>query len=1618
MHATLSAPEYSRRLLASWTMALRLCLSCATVEGASTCATCGGPLVSPSKENLKALLDAKVRVEIDAWERAGVVDAETSERLRERRKGPATKAVEPTSKRSSAKPVRDVMGAVLDGLERRKRETGERWNAIVARVESDGPTASKETSVDPAPEPRRSSRNKGSGGDTRDAIDAGRGLFGGAEAGAGGGLEALADLDDAPSSSRAPGDAAEPHHASAGALLAEYVWWFLGMLLVLAGSVMGVREAWRTLAGPPRQIVIAAALFGYHGMFLGLSALVARRSTLAGRVLASIAVGLLPTVFIALAALAEGSRGLGLGVSAGALALTALTLSSAEKRFSNSPSRTLALVVIPALAAEVLVGSATTLGLRMAIPFVGIASAGYTGLRLGRSPSMASSVAAFVASTYVAIALGLFAILGAPGSSAFPIESGSLAHAAVLLYFLALALVLAHAAGKDSVVRAAPHLAPAVELGALAGVALASCVAARAAFVEGSSFVSDAPLAVRGTAAFAFGALPAMGAIGFAVAAKRHSAALHPAVLLGTLSTFLLARAAFPGQASMAFAGAALAGALVVLASRFSKDRVRTMLEVWGGGIGLLATAFAGASSTRPAGEPVLECVVAGGIVAAAAHAAGGIHRGRMHVVGTLAALGATAAFFVPSTPSESTTRLVYVCAALAAGYGLLALPHGARLARREHDLGERPLDDMSLVFGLVGGLVFVFRPFVLIDLASATYGQSFLAAARLLAPVVLPGLAVSAAIAARAVRDRSRLVPFAAALVVGATLSAGLGVSGGAGLALAMGLATVVATVAACARGPQKEPERASSEVSIGRPFAAIFPIPFGATGSDLMDGVAAAAMAFAGRGVVATLEWLSVRPEEQRIVAVLGLSLMAGALVLAFVSHSHRAFALRGSVGTLGALGAFAAFAGVTNRIGRPLPPAVVGVRLSILIALIWLLARLLTRTGPKLATWLGRPDHGPRYAFVPHVGVFVLGALLAVDAVLVGGPTFTRALLVTPPSFFLGAALSAFLLARSSSRSVLAIPLVYTGLGALLLAAPLVAVRRSLLGPVLVPLVPPGSQWVLVGTEEAARPNWLDPLGYLPASETVVALYSRAYFGLLVFAIASLALTAFLARSALARRVVVKGLLDLDPDSDTAKVANGAFAATACAAGLGGFAAFAQPALDVPAVPGLFVALALALFGAGARRELGAAKVLTAAAVVTAGVAAFVGTACAFERLGSSVLTSPSRVAFSSLDLGTAVSAFGPALALALAFISSLAHVGTVASESKREAHSWGLAAGRDVLLVGTLVLLAWTVGTTGTVGTTATVVGASTLRAPLGAGALALVLVAGTALHALVRGRTPRHAYVLQVSIVAAYALIRVAIPTLPPFLDAIAALIYGFVLVGATTLATRLEVPPVAAATRRFAAALPLLVAVLRADGASLDSALIAAGAGVLYAVLAATDKSRIFGAFAAIAGNLALLLGALALGFDGIEAYVGPLGLLLLVLAQIFAAKLTPQSRMALRILGSLLLYAPAAMKLTFRLGQATDGTYSVLFGAVCILGMLAGMALRIRAYVVIGTLFVTLDVVANLVFAGLRDHRVGFVILSVSGLAILATMIAMTLKREEVTAFVRRVRGAVRGWD
>ena len=96
----------------------------------------------------------------------------------------------------------------------------------------------------------------------------------------------------------------------------------------------------------------------------------------------------------------------------------------------------------------------------------------------------------------------------------------------------------------------------------------------------------------------------------------------------------------------------------------------------------------------------------------------------------------------------------------------------------------------------------------------------------------------------------------------------------------------------------------------------------------------------------------------------------------------------------------------------------------------------------------------------------------------------------------------------------------------------------------------------------------------------------------------------------------------------------------------------------------------------------------------------------------------------------------------------------------------------------------------------------------------------------------------------------------------------------------------------------------------------------------------------------------------------------------------------------------------------------AEDGSYSVVFGVVCLLGVLAGLVLQVRAYLALGTLFLTLDIIANLVHAGLRDHRVGFVLLSVSGLGILGIMIGITLRRDWAWGIARRFRSRLSAWD
>jgi hypothetical protein len=379
----------------------------------------------------------------------------------------------------------------------------------------------------------------------------------------------------------------------------------------------------------------------------------------------------------------------------------------------------------------------------------------------------------------------------------------------------------------------------------------------------------------------------------------------------------------------------------------------------------------------------------------------------------------------------------------------------------------------------------------------------------------------------------------------------------------------------------------------------------------------------------------------------------------------------------------------------------------------------------------------------------------------------------------------------------------------------------------------------------------------------------------------------------------------------------------------------------------------------------------------------------------------------------SVGTLVAFVSPettALAAGLAGLAVGAHGAArwIEAEEPRTGAGWG----RDALLMATFCFASWHVARAS----------GGVLRPTLSstfAGVGALAVVGLVSVHAAWKEASARHVYFVQLATVATYGVLRVTTGReLPPEADAIFALALGFVLVGVTVLARRAKLPPVARATRLFAALLPLGVALALGNEQGYEKAAGALGSAMLYGALAWVERSRFLGALGAIAVNLALLLSALATGIDGLEIYLAPLGLFLLALGHLFAASLERPLRQWLRVLGSLLLYLPAGWSITFQLGLAPDARYPVVFGLVCLLGVAVGMLLRIRAYLVLGSAFLVLDVLANLLHAGLRNHRLGFLLLSGAGLLILGGMVFSTLQREVVQGLVRRYRARIASWD
>lgn len=165
---------------------------------------------------------------------------------------------------------------------------------------------------------------------------------------------------------------------------------------------------------------------------------------------------------------------------------------------------------------------------------------------------------------------------------------------------------------------------------------------------------------------------------------------------------------------------------------------------------------------------------------------------------------------------------------------------------------------------------------------------------------------------------------------------------------------------------------------------------------------------------------------------------------------------------------------------------------------------------------------------------------------------------------------------------------------------------------------------------------------------------------------------------------------------------------------------------------------------------------------------------------------------------------------------------------------------------------------------------------------------------------------------------------------------------------------------------------------------------------------------------AALAFNGAVLTLWFGSGWGEGQYVLVPMGLSGLVLVQVFHGELGEAWSARLRALAVGLVYAAAAFR-----PLAIDTTWAFFLCVfLCVAGVGAGIALRIRSFVTLGTIFLVTTVVATLVRWGVREPRLGALFLSALGLGVVAFMVLVTTKKAELLERYKRVRGALERWE
>jgi hypothetical protein len=210
--------------------------------------------------------------------------------------------------------------------------------------------------------------------------------------------------------------------------------------------------------------------------------------------------------------------------------------------------------------------------------------------------------------------------------------------------------------------------------------------------------------------------------------------------------------------------------------------------------------------------------------------------------------------------------------------------------------------------------------------------------------------------------------------------------------------------------------------------------------------------------------------------------------------------------------------------------------------------------------------------------------------------------------------------------------------------------------------------------------------------------------------------------------------------------------------------------------------------------------------------------------------------------------------------------------------------------------------------------------------------------------------------------------------------------------------------------------LPLLPALgWWALGSNTDYSLVLVVVGLLYVALSYTQRSWLAGIAAAVAGNGALwaLLSESKFGFlINPQLWLIPPALSVLIAAQINRRRLPADVLASIRYASTLVIYVSSTSEIMTR-GFAAGLVPPMILLGLAVAGALAGIALRVRAFLVLGASFTFVALMAMVRHAAQSIEHVWpwWVFGITMGVAILFLFGLFEKKRTEVVLLISRLR-------